>query len=79
MNLTGAVAPALQVLTDVGERVAVLGEQQEFAPPVFECGELRFPQTLLQRGQLRVTRQVSHPAGLLAQFFEGVDLSAELL
>ena len=40
VDFAGRVAPAAEVLLDVVQRVAVLGEQQQLAAAVLEFGEL---------------------------------------
>jgi hypothetical protein len=79
MDQTGRVTPAFEPLTQVFERVAVLGEYEQPPAPVFQLTELGALQAFLEGGQLRVRCVIADAAGLGKELLEGSDLGAELV
>src|SRR4030042_7145005 len=64
MYPAGRISPAYQMLTEIGQRVAVLCEDEKPTPAIRKLTKLGLFQTFLERPQLRVGCMVAYPAGL---------------
>ena len=62
VDFAGGIAPGFEMLTQVVQRIAVLGEHEQFSPSVLEFVELGTVQTLSQRNQLGVAATVAYAA-----------------
>ncbi len=63
VDFADGVAPLSQVLAEVVQRVAMLGEDEQLAPAVGQFVKFGAPEAVAQGGQLGVRRQVFDPPG----------------
>ena len=76
----GGVAPLLQVVAEMVQRVAVLGEDEQLAAAVLELVELGPLEAFLQGGQFGVARAWSRTRRALGeQFLQRGDFGAQLV
>ena len=79
VDLAGGVTPAFQRLTQVIQRIAVLGEDEQLAPPVAQFLEFGPLQASLECGELRIRRVVTHTPGMREEIVQGRDFGAKLV
>ena len=79
VDLAGRVTPRFDVLPQMVQRIPVLGEDQELAPPVFQFIELRSLQAVAQCDQLGVAPAFANAPRTRNQIAQLGDLRPELI